>query len=113
MDKEIRPLVSIVIPFLMVRTYLSEAIESVLAQTYEHLEIIVVNDGSTDETEQIVLSYRDKIRYFSKENGGVSTALNIGITNMRGEYFLWLSHDDLLKPDAIEKMIKSFINKAI
>jgi len=98
-------LVSIVIPVFNGANYLREAIESVLVQTYKHLEIIVVNDGSMDETEQIALSYRDKIRYLFKENGGVSTALNMGITSMLGEYFLWLSHDDILKPDAIEKMI--------
>jgi glycosyltransferase involved in cell wall biosynthesis len=95
------PLVSIVIPVYNGSNFLQEAIDSALAQTYKNLEIIVVNDGSTDNTESIALSYGDKIRYFAKENGGTSTALNLGIGNMRGEYFSWLSHDDLYYPQKI------------
>ena len=100
-----RPLVSVVIPVYNGENYMREAIDCVIAQTYEHIEILVVNDGSTDSTEEIALSYGAKIRYFSKENGGVSTALNLGIANMSGEYFSWLSHDDLYTPDKIEKNI--------
>lgn len=96
-----KPLVSIVIPVYNGERYLKDAIDSALAQTYEHKEIIVVNDGSKDKTEEIALSYGDRIRYFAKENGGVSTALNLGISNMRGEYFSWLSHDDLYMPEKI------------
>jgi glycosyltransferase involved in cell wall biosynthesis len=77
---------------------LREAIDSAMAQTYDNIEILVINDGSTDETEQIALSYGNKIRYFSKENGGTASALNLGIRNMRGEYFSWLSHDDKYYP---------------
>jgi hypothetical protein len=103
------PLVSIVIPVYNGSNYLREAIDSALAQTYKNCEILVINDGSNDdgETEKIALSYGDKIKYFSKENGGVSTALNIGIKNMRGEYFSWLSHDDLYMPDKIAKNISA------
>ena len=70
-------------------------------KTLEEIEIIVVNDGSNDDgaTWKIAHSYGNKIRYFEKENGGVSTALNLGIENMRGEYFSWLSHDDLYYPN--------------
>ena len=80
------PLVSIVIPVYNGANYVSEAIESALKQTYKNIEIIVVNDGSTDNTEKIVKKYGDKIRYFYKENGGVASALNLGIKNMKGEY---------------------------
>ena len=75
------PLVSIVIPVYNGANYLREAIDSALAQTYSNVEIIVVNDGSDDggATRDIALSYGDKIRYFAKDNGGVSTALNVGI----------------------------------
>ncbi len=96
------PLVSVVIPVYNGENYLKEAIDSALAQTYAPIEVLVVNDGSTDRTEEIALSYGDRIRYFSKENGGVSTALNMGIAHMCGEYFSWLSHDDLYKPNKIE-----------
>ncbi|MDR0516769.1 MAG: glycosyltransferase [Fibromonadaceae bacterium] len=103
----INPLVSIIIPVYNGSNYLREAIDSALAQTYQSCEIIVVNDGSNDNTEEICLSYGNRIRYFIKENGGVSTALNFGIENMRGEYFSWLSHDDIYYPDKIEKQINA------
>lgn len=100
------PLVSIVIPVYNGSNFLREAIDSALAQTYRNLEIIVVNDGSYDDTEEIALSYGDKIRYIAKENGGTSTALNLGIANMRGEYFSWLSHDDLYYPQKIARAVE-------
>jgi glycosyltransferase involved in cell wall biosynthesis len=101
------PLVSIVIPVFNGGNYLREAIDSALAQTYVNCEIVVVNDGSTDHTEQICLSYGDRIRYFCKDNGGVATAVNLGIKNMRGEYFSWLSHDDVYYPQKVEKQIEA------
>lgn len=102
-----QPLVSIIIPVYNGSNYLAEAIDSALAQTYENIEIIVVNDGSKDDgaTERVALSYGEKIRYIEKENGGVSSALNRGIAEMRGEYFSWLSHDDIYKPEKVEKQI--------
>lgn len=104
---DMQPKVSIVIPVYNGANYMREAIDSALNQTYENCEVIVVNDGSTDETEQIALSYGDRIRYFSKENGGVSTALNVGIENMEGEYFSWLSHDDVYYPWKIERQMNA------
>jgi len=101
------PLVSIIIPVYNGASYLSEAIDSALSQTYGNCEVIVINDGSKDNTEEIALSYGNKIRYFAKENGGVSTALNLGIENMLGEYFSWLSHDDIYYPNKIEKQINA------
>ena len=85
-----------------------EAIDSAIAQTYQNIEIIVVNDGSNDngKTREIALSYGDKIRYFEKENGGVSTALNLGIKEMKGEYFSWLSHDDVYYPNKVERQVR-------
>lgn len=103
---DFNPLVSIVIPVYNGSNYIREAIDSALAQTYENIEIVVVNDGSTDNTEEIVLSYGDKIRYFAKKNGGTSTALNMGIANMRGEYFSWLSHDDQYYPQKVARAIE-------
>lgn len=97
------PKVSIVIPVYNGANYLRESIDSALAQTYQNLEVLVVNDGSTDDgaTEAIALSYGDKIRYFKKENGGVSSALNTGIRHMTGDYFSWLSHDDRYEPEKV------------
>jgi glycosyltransferase involved in cell wall biosynthesis len=80
-----------------------------LAQTYSNIEILVINDGSTDggATHEIAMSYGDQIRYFQKENGGVVSALNFGIENMRGEYFAWLSHDDIYQPKKIERQVSA------
>ena len=104
------PKVTIVIPVYNGSNYMKDAIDSALAQTYKNLEIIVVNDGSKDDTDKIALSYGDKIKYLKKENGGVSTALNLALKNMTGEYFSWLSHDDYYYPEKIEKQIE-FLNK--
>ena len=107
--KNIIPKVSIIIPVYNGSTYMREAIDSALSQTYYNVEIIVVNDGSTDETAEIAKSYGNKIRYFEKENGGVSTALNLGIQNMTGDYFSWLSHDDLYLPNKLKIQIDYLI----
>lgn len=109
-----KPLVSIIIPVYNGSNYLKESIDSALAQTYKNIEVIIVNDGSNDNgaTEEIALSYGDKIKYISKENGGVSSALNVGIQNMKGEWFSWLSHDDLYTEDKIEKQV-AFLNKKL
>jgi len=88
--------------------YLREAIDSALSQTYENIEVIVVNDGSDDEgaSERTALSYGEKIRYFYKENGGVSSALNLGINKASGDWISWLSHDDLYTSDKISTQMK-------
>ena len=106
------PKVSIIIPVYNGSNFLREAIDSALAQTYKNIEVIVVNDGSNDDgaTEKIAKSYGAKIRYYKKENGGVATALNLGIKKMTGEYFSWLSHDDMYYPEKVEKQI-AYLNK--
>lgn len=109
---EYNPLVSIIIPVFNGANFLREAIDSAISQTYSNIEIIVVNDGSTDngETEKIALSYGDKIRYYKKENGGCASALNYGISKMQGEWFSWLSHDDVYFEDKVKSAI-DVINK--
>lgn len=109
------PLVSTIIPVYNGSNYLKESIDSALAQTYKNIEVIVVNDGSTDqgETERIALSYGNKIKYYYKENGGVSTALNYGIQKMNGEWFSWLSHDDLYMPNKIKSQMEKIIEKKL
>jgi len=106
MEKEFNPLISIVIPVYNGANFISEAIDSALAQTYKNIEILVVDDGSSDNTGEIVKRYGSAVKYFPKENGGVSTALNFGIENAKGEYLSWLSHDDFYHSDKIEKQIK-------
>ena len=109
-----KPLVSIVIPVYNGSNYMAEAIDSALSQTYENIEVVVVNDGSRDEgrSDAIAKGYGDKIRYFPKENGGSSSALNEGIKNMRGEWFSWLSHDDLYYKDKIKNQVE-YLNSLI
>ena len=103
------PKVSIVIPVYNGSNYLSQAIDSALAQTYDNCEIIIVNDGSRDDglTEKIALWYGDKIRYISQTNGWVSVALNTWIRESSGEYISWLSHDDLYFPQKIQVQIEA------
>lgn len=105
--QEFHPLVSVVIPVYNGSNYLREAIDSALGQTYRNCEVIVVNDGSSDggATHDIVLSYGSRVRYFEKQNGGVSSALNLGIREMKGDYFSWLSHDDVYYSNKIERQI--------
>lgn len=104
------PRVSIIIPVYNGENYVSKAIDSALNQTYKNVEVIVINDGSKDNTSAICKKYGDKIKYYEKDNGGVSSALNYGIKKMTGEYFSWLSHDDLYYSKKIEKQM-GFISK--
>jgi len=103
------PKVSIVIPVYKGEDFLAEAIDSALAQTYDNIEIVVVDDGSDDDgaTLRVAQSYGDKVRLFSKPNGGVASALNRAITEMTGDYFSWLSHDDLYTEDKVEKELRA------
>lgn len=107
-EMDIHPKVSIVIPVYNGANYMREAIDSALNQTYSNIEVIVVNDGSRDDgaTDKIARSYGSRIRYFKKANGGVATALNFGIGKMTGEYFSWLSHDDMYTPTKIEDEVR-------
>lgn len=102
-----KPKVSIIIPVYNGSDYMRDAIDSALAQTYSNIEVLVINDGSNDngETDKIAKSYGDRIRYFFKPNGGVATALNLGIEKMEGEYFSWLSHDDVYMPDKVQAQV--------
>ena len=109
-----QPKVSIIIPVYNGSNFLAEAIDAALAQTYPNCEILVINDGSTDDgaSERIARSYGERIQYYLKENGGVSSALNFAFERMTGEWFSWLSHDDLYYPQKIERQI-AFINQLL
>ncbi|HWK66429.1 MAG TPA: glycosyltransferase [Rhizobiaceae bacterium] len=102
------PTISIIIPVYNGANYLREAIDSALAQTYAKVEIIVVDDGSTDNgaTRKIAESFGSKITYIRQENGGCGAALNTGISAMTGQYFSWLSHDDLYTPEKLSRQVE-------
>jgi len=99
-------LVSIVIPTYNRADLISESIESALNQTYRNIEVIVIDDGSKDNTKDICSKYGNKINYYYKQNGGIGSALNYGIKKMNGDWFKWLSSDDVLTLDAVETLVR-------
>jgi glycosyltransferase involved in cell wall biosynthesis len=100
-----KPLVSVIIPTYNRAHVVGEAIDSVLAQSYAHIEIIVVDDGSTDETLGRLHSYRDKIRVAQQANAGPAAARNRGIAIARGELIAFLDSDDIWLPPKIERQV--------
>ncbi len=99
------PLVTVVIPTYNTARYLREAIDSVLAQTYSPVELVVVDDGSTDETPALVRAYANRLRYHRQENRGFANALNTGIRLAHGEWIAWLSADDAFLPPKLERQV--------
>lgn len=102
------PKVSIIIPTCNRANYLAEALNSVQSQTYNDFELIVVDDGSTDDTEEIIKKTSQKIKYFYQENKGVSAARNKGILNSSGEFISFLDSDDLWEKRKLEKQVDFF-----
>lgn len=97
--------VSVVIPVYNARDVIGETIESVLAQTWTDREIVVVDDGSSDGSGDIVRSFGERVRYVRQENGGVARARNRGIAESTGEYVALLDHDDLWHPTKLDKQV--------
>jgi len=97
--------VSIIIPVYNSEKFLEKSLESAIHQTYSDIEIIAINDGSTDNSLDILKKYSDKINIISQPNRGLAAALNIGIENSNGKWFKWFSPDDILYPDAIETLV--------
>ena len=104
----VNPFVSIIINNYNYGRYVRQAIESALSQTYNHYELVIVDDGSTDESRAIIEEYKDRARLFFKENGGQASAFNIGITEAGGDFILLLDSDDYLYPQAVEACVKAF-----
>lgn len=107
-------LVSILMPVYNASKFIRETIESILCQTYTNFELLVINDGSTDNSEEIILSYKDpRIRYFKKENGGASSARNFALDQVQGSFILFQDADDLSLPNRIELLLKGFYSEKI
>jgi len=102
------PKASVIIPTYNLGSRLCDTINSVLGQSERDLEVIVVDDGSTDDTGKVVQRIKDsRVRYFHKENGGTSSARNYGLSKARGEYVAFLDHDDLWPKDYLKTMLSS------
>ncbi len=111
MDDNQAPKVSVIIPTYNRASYLKEAVQSVLDQTYRNFELIIVDDGSTDNTEEVVASFTDdRIRYIKKNNEGhAGKTRNVGLENARGEYIAFLDDDDVWLPEKLELQIKTMM----
>lgn len=112
-----KPLVSIITPAYNSFEFISNLFDSIIAQDYSNIEFILVNDGSTDNLNKLVKTYKEKFKkhsisfkYFEKENGGAASAVNIGIKNYTGQYLFFIDSDDGIRPTAISKMVE-FLEK--
>ncbi len=102
------PLVSVIVTNYNYGRYLARAIDSVLSQTWTNLEVIVVDDGSTDESREVLAHYEGRVRTVLKENGGQASAFNAGISAAKGEILCFLDSDDLFKPEKVEWVVSRF-----
>jgi glycosyltransferase involved in cell wall biosynthesis len=110
---ETKPRVSVVIPNYNCARFLPETLESVFAQTCGDLEVIVVDDGSTDGSQEVLKAFTDRVRIIHQENQGVSAARNRGIRESRGEFIAFLDADDLWHPEKLAKQLQLFENPAV
>ena len=101
-------IISVIIPSYNAAKYLPQAINSVLAQTYRQFEIIVIDDGSTDDTQKVITEYSDSVIYIRQPNSGPSAARNKGIQISRGDYIAFLDADDLWVPNKLEDQLIAF-----
>lgn len=107
------PKVSVIVPIYNCEKYISKCLESILKQSYINIEIIIINDGSTDESEKIINKYKDKddrILYYNQENRGPSATRNVGIEISKGCYIVFVDSDDTLEENYIESLITTAIN---
>lgn len=102
MNTATNPTVSVIIPAYNAAPWIAETIDSVLNQTFQDFEVIVVDDGSTDGTTEIVKNYKSQVQYLYKNNGGVGSARNTGIRAARGRYIACVDADDLWLPEKLE-----------
>ncbi|MBA2734775.1 MAG: glycosyltransferase [Acidobacteria bacterium] len=107
----VKPLVSVIIPNYNYARYLSQTINSVLAQLYPNIEIIVIDDGSTDGSQAVLREYGERIRWFQQGNEGVSMARNRGVQESRGEMVAFLDADDVWLPMKLERQVQRLVDE--
>ncbi len=107
----VMPKVSVIIPTYNLSGLVGQAVESVLGQSVTDFELVIVDDGSTDNTREVIKKFVDKrIKYFYKDNGGVASARNFGIKNSSGDFVAFLDDDDLWPPDYLAVMLGALEN---
>ncbi|MDO5555812.1 MAG: glycosyltransferase [Clostridia bacterium] len=110
------PKISAIVPVYNTEKYLTKCLNSIINQTYQDFEIIIVNDGSTDNSEKIILEFKnkypEKIKYLKKENGGLSNARNFGVEHAKGDYLSFIDSDDYIDINLFEKLIP-YIDQSI
>jgi glycosyltransferase involved in cell wall biosynthesis len=109
-EQTMSELVSIIIPVYNSEKFLKESLESVINQTYKNIEIICINDGSTDNSLKILEQFSSDIIIVSQENHGLASAINSGISKMKGKWFKWFSPDDVMYPNTIETLVNEAKN---
>ena len=113
-EYESKSLISIIVPVYNVEKYLRECLDSIMSQTYQNFECLLINDGSPDHSADICREYVEKdsrFRYFEKENGGVSSARNLGIEHSKGEYITFIDSDDWVESDYVETLYDELIKE--
>lgn len=108
-----KPLVSVIIPCFNSELFIQDCVESVLKQTYENIEIILIDDGSTDESLSKIEQFSTKIMILKKENQGAASARNLGIRNSNGSYIAFLDSDDIWHPEKIERQVQRITEKQL
>jgi len=107
-DQKQRPLISVIIPTFNSVSYISEAVNSVLSQTYSPVELIVINDGSTDSTREILASIQAPFQYIYQANGGTGAARNAGVEASSGDFLAFLDSDDIWLSDKLQRQMEVF-----
>ena len=105
------PLVSCIVPVFNGERYLGKTLDSILAQTYRPIEILIVDDGSTDKSPEVASSYREVARYLRQANAGQATARNLGVNVSRGKFVAFLDADDLWHPEKLTRLLARFAVK--
>ena len=106
------PEVSVIIPTYNSARYVTDAVESVLGQSFDDLEVLVIDDGSTDETEKVMSGYGAPVRYIRQANGGVAAARNRGISESRGRFVAFLDADDVWLPFKLERQLEAISQRS-
>ena len=108
MTQNINPSVSVIITVYNGAKYIAEALQSIIDQDYKSIEIIVIDDGSTDDTKSVVLKFAPRVSYYHQEKSGISAGKNHGIEKAKGEFFAFLDADDVWTEKKISSQLKSF-----